>query len=115
MFLKNLLSTLLLLAVFATAVASGLPTETSSRSRSVERIKKEVARSVSYPASLVRNHDTEEVFVSFQTEPCGRLTVLEVNASNRAFSEFVTQKLSSLRVEHQESEIFYMHFRFKGK
>lgn len=115
MFLKNLLLSLLFTALVVNASASGLPNASETRSRSIERIKKDVARSVSYPASLVRNHETEEVYVSFQTEPCGRLAILEMNSSNAAFSEFVKRKISELRVEHHEGEIFYMHFRFTGK
>lgn len=115
MFLKNLLSSLLFFAVAFGAMASTLPTDNDVRIRSVERLKKEVARSVSYPASIERHYDIEEVYVSFQTEPCGRITVLQVNASSAAFGDFVTRKLSAMRVAHQEGEVFYMHFRFKGK
>ncbi len=78
-----------------------------------DAIVKEVLRSISYPARLKTVNEVEFVAVSFRTEPCGTLTVLEYNASHPDFASYVIGKLESLRVTQSDDAVHQLRINFK--
>lgn len=102
-------STLLLIASLAqVANAGGNPV-----SATVE-VRKEISRLISYPGSLKPTHDVEVVLVSFRIESCGMITVLESNASNQEFRNYVIRKLEGMRFESSGEEVHHMRFVFRA-
>jgi hypothetical protein len=75
---------------------------------------KEVTRQITYPAGIKAKHATEIVLVSFRTEPCGWVTILETNASNPEFETFVVNKLEALRITHIDDQVHHVRFSFKS-
>lgn len=78
-----------------------------------DAIVKEVLRNISYPARLRTVNDVEFVAVSFRTEPCGTITVLEYNASHPDFAGYVIGKLENMRVTQTDDNVHQLRINFK--
>lgn len=80
-------------------------------------VKKEIARSMSYPETLRHQASSQTVWVHVAVEPCGSLQVLGMNASNHEFEDYVRRKIEQLRVNDpgdQYREI-YLKIQFEAK
>lgn len=104
-----MLKTFIAAAMFATGTPGLSPTESPDN-----LLKEKVKRSVSYPAHLVQELETEIVLVRFVAEPCGSLRVEEINSSNPAFGAYVAEKIEGQRVEPAMAtgQPVLMKFRF---
>lgn len=69
---------------------------------------------MAYPRTLESQRGTEIVLVSFRIERCGTVSVLEVNASNKAFASYVIAKLEAMRFHVSETEEVNMRFTFQA-
>lgn len=78
-------------------------------------LKKEISRAISYPSGLHQINEQEMVWVRFQVESCGVITVLDIDSSNDDFKSYVLKKLSALRFNPEEysGEEQFMKFTFK--
>ncbi len=78
-------------------------------------LKKEISRAISYPSGLQQINEQEMVWVRFQVESCGVITVLDIDSSNDDFKSYVLRKLSALRFNPEEysGEEQFMKFTFK--
>lgn len=113
--LKNSLFVGLLALLSASSAYAGGGDLNDAPSTSVARnnaIVKEVTRHISYPAIKAVN-PTEFVLVSFRTEACGMITVLESNASNREFEAFVVNKLNGMKITNPDNAVHNVRFAFK--
>ncbi|WP_306640036.1 hypothetical protein [Sanyastnella coralliicola] len=93
----------------STAFAGGEPFSTNAE------VRKEISRAISYPGAIQHSNDVEFVLVSFRIEPCGLISILETNASNEAFEQYVVQKLESMNFEGTNGEVHHMRFTFRSQ
>lgn len=98
---------------FAGYAGGGDEPQVAAPSQQNDAIVKEVLRSISYPARLKTVNEVEFVAVSFRTEPCGTLTVLEYNASHPDFASYVIGKLESMRVTQTDDNVHQLRINFK--
>lgn len=77
-------------------------------------IKKEISRVMGYPA-LTTSKEVEMVLVSFEVQPCGMITILESNASNKEFENYVLRKLRAMHIESADGAVMNMKFTFTSK
>lgn len=76
-------------------------------------LKREINRMIAYPSNLKSSNSTEVVMVAFRIEPCGTVTIDEVNASRADFADYVVEKLNTMRFESGTGEQMCMRFTFK--
>lgn len=95
--------------VSATCLAGNTPAANNTE------IRKEVSRAIGYPSALSNSHDTEMVLVSFEVEPCGMITILETNSSNKEFETYVLNKLQGMHFDASEGAFLNMKFTFTPK
>ncbi len=91
------------------SVAGEIPTSSNAS------IKKEITRTMGYPVSLSTSNNVELVLVSFEVQPCGLITILESNASNKEFENYVLQKLRAMHIESTDGAVLHMKFTFTSK
>lgn len=78
-------------------------------------IKKEITRKMGYPVALSTSNSVELVLVSFEFQPCGLITILESNASNKEFENYVLRKLRAMHIESSDGVVMHMKFTFTSK
>jgi hypothetical protein len=78
-------------------------------------IKKEITRTMGYPEALTSQHEIELVLVSFEVQPCGLISILETNASNKEFENYVLRKLRAMHIESTDGAVMNMKFTFTSK
>lgn len=111
---KNLLTLVaVFLLSFAGFAGGGDDPQVKAPTPQSDAIVKEVLRSISYPARLKTVNEIEFVAVSFRTEPCGTITVLEYNASHPDFASYVIGKLENLRVTQTDDQVHQLRINFK--
>lgn len=78
-------------------------------------LKREISRVISYPSGLQQVNSQEMVWVRFQVESCGLITILDIDSSNEEFKSYVMRKLIALRFSPEEfsGEEQFMKFTFK--
>ncbi|MBI1267461.1 MAG: hypothetical protein GC193_08535 [Cryomorphaceae bacterium] len=76
-------------------------------------LKREINRMIAYPSNLKSHNATEVVMVAFRIEPCGTISIDEVNASRADFAQYVVEKLNTMRFESGSGEQMCMRFTFK--
>jgi pyoverdine/dityrosine biosynthesis protein Dit1 len=76
-------------------------------------LKREINRMIGYPSNLKSNNAIEVVLVAFRIEPCGTISIDEVNSSRADFAEYVVEKLNAIRFESGSGEQMCMRFTFK--
>lgn len=74
----------------------------------------DLCKSISYPAFIETKREKEIVLLSFKLEPCGALTVLEMNYSNEEFKDYVLNELDrrDLNPEMAGDEIYHLRLSF---
>ena len=98
---------------FAGFAGGGDEPQVKAPTQQSDAIVKEVLRNISYPARLKTVNEVEFVAISFRTEPCGTLTVLEYNASHPDFAAYVIGKLESMRVTQTDDNVHQLRINFK--
>lgn len=78
-------------------------------------LKREISRVISYPSGLQQMNVQEMVWVRFQVESCGVITILDIDSSNEEFKSYVMRKLIALRFSPEEfsGEEQFMKFTFR--
>lgn len=113
--LSNAILTLVavFLLSFAGFAGGGDEPQVKAPSQQNDAIVKEVLRGITYPARLKAINEVEFVAVSFRTETCGTITVLEYNASHPDFAAYVIGKLESMRVTQTDDAVHQLRINFK--
>lgn len=105
--MKVLIAILLFVVITPTIQAGELPTYSETF------LKREINRMIAYPSSLKSTNTTEIVLVAFRIEPCGTITIDEVNASRQDFADYVVDKLNTMRFDGGSGEQMCMRFTFR--
>lgn len=74
----------------------------------------DLRKSISYPAFIKSNREKEIVLLSFRLEPCGTLSLLEMNYSNVEFKDYVLNELNRMELNSElaGNDIYHLRLSF---